>query len=283
MAGRKARALDRQLRDERRQLARACQHPSLIEAHLRPIEDALRIKAFKSVELNTELSLLNTGFFVPVPNIEVSAPALKTGLSIPVLSNIPRSQLLAAIRIASVNAKILFPNGLAAWLHGTPETEESAMPPQATLARIARSPLSLWVHAAVADALTGGRPDIFFDLLAQTFRVLLKEDKPSTMVSYVTAVHKATIELVREFYDSYNEKGTPRPWKVLRIPTFMPAKFEIKKKARAMFGKRVPNIHRKWDPQTGRYKSQDSLWTKIFASAGLRALIDARGQHRRKE
>jgi hypothetical protein len=265
-----------------------------IEAYLRRYEDALRVKASESEERNIELpgaissagllaSILNTGLSVPaglsVPplNVGLSVPAFNTGFSAPKLSKIPHSQLLFAIRQASANAAILFPKGLANGI----QIEESDMPPR-TLALIALSPLSLWVHAALADALTGGKPDVFFDLIAQTLRDLTKPDESFTMLSYVTATHEATIELVREAYESHKKDGTPQPWKVLGIPTFMPTKLEVKRKAVAMFGKLVPDIRRKKNPQTGRYESRDQLWTRIFAIAGLRALIDSRGQHLRK-
>jgi hypothetical protein len=265
MTGRKAQAAEQELRNERLQLARACQDPLFIEAYLREVEDTLRVKASESVDV--WWSALDT---------ELSVPALKTGFSVPSLSKIPRGLLLTAIRQASINATILFPNGLAASLYETPEI------PQGTLARIALSPLSLWVHAALADALSGGKPDVFFGLLAQTLKNLTEPDEQSTPLSHVTMVHKATIEVVRETYESHKENGTPKPRKILGIPTFMPSKFEVKKRTVAMFGKLVPDICRKKNPETGRYESRDQIWTRIFADSGLRALIDERGRHLRK-
>jgi hypothetical protein len=272
MTGRKAQAAKQQLHDERLQLARACQNPMFIEAYLRQVEDALRIKASESVDV-----------WVPALNTELSLPALDTGLSIPALGKIPRGQLVTAIRQASVNAAILFPNGVAASVYGTPGIDESALPPQATLARIALSPLSLWIHAALADALYGGKPHVFFESLAQTLKALTKPDEDFTMLSYVAAVHEATIELVREAYESHKENGTPQRWKVLGIPTFMPSKFQVKKRTVALFGKLIPDIRRKKNLETGRYESRDQIWTRIFVIAGLRALIDSRGQHLRKK
>jgi hypothetical protein len=272
MAGRKTKASDQQLRDERLRLARVCRDPLLIEAHLHQAEDTLRVKASESVDV-----------WWPTLNIELSVPALNTGLSIPALTKIPRGRLLAAIRQASVDAAILFPNGLAASLFGTPEIDESALPPQATLASIALSPLSLWIHASLADALDGGKPDVFFSSLAQILRDLTKPDEQSTPLAYVTMIHKATIELVREAYESHKETGKPEPWEVLGIPTFMPTKLGVKRKAFAMFGKLVPDIGRKRNLETERYESRDQIWTRIFAIAGLRALIDSRGQHLRKK
>jgi hypothetical protein len=229
-----------------------------IEAYLRRVEDALRVKTSESVG---------------------GWPAFNTGLSAPPLCKIPRSQLLAAIRQASVNAATLFPKGLAAGI----QIEESVMPPQRTLALIALSPLSLWIHAALADALFGGKPDVFFDLLAQTLRDLTKQDEQSTSLSYVTAVHEATIELVREAYESHKKNGTPKPREVLGIPTFMPTKFEVKQRTVALFGKLVPDVRRSKNPETGRYESRDQIWTRILAISGLRALIDDRGRHLRKK
>jgi hypothetical protein len=262
MAGRKTKASDQQLRDERLRLAGVCRFPMLIEAYLRQFEDALLVKAPESAH---------------------GWPAYDTGLSTPSLSKIPRSQLLAAIRQASVNAAILFPKGPAAGVYGRPDGDESTKPPPETLAPIALSPLSLWIHAALADALNGGKPDVFFSLLAQILRDLTKPDEQSTPLAYVTMVHEATIELVREAYESHKETGKPEPREVLGIPTFMPTKLGVKRKAVAMFGNLVPDIGRKKNPKTGRYESRDQLWTRIFASAGLRALIDSRGQHLRKK
>jgi hypothetical protein len=258
-----------QLRIERLQLAQVCRHPMLLEAYLRRIEDALRVKASESV-----LGMVKLDEVV----VYGESPAFNTGLSIPPLSKIPRSQLLTAIRQASVNAAILFPKGLSGSLHGIPEIDESTKPSRETLARIALSPLSLWIHAAVANALLGGRPDVFFELVAKTFRTLLKEDEPFTSLSYVTAIHKATVNLVKEAYESYEKCGTPKPWKVLGVPTFMPSKYQVKKRAVDLFGKGVPDIGRRKNPKTGKYESRDSAWTRILASAGLRTLIENRGR-----
>jgi hypothetical protein len=272
MPGRKTKASDPQLRDERLRLAGVCRDPMLLQGYLGQFADALRVKAFESVERNIELS-------IPVLNTKLSVPAFNTGLSVPSLTKIPRSQLLFAIRQAFLDATILFPKGLTDGIQIVP----TAMPPRQTLPVIALSPLSWWIHAALADALNGGKPDVFFSLLAKMLRDLTKPDEQSTLLAYVTMVHKATIELVREAYESHKETGKPEPWEVLGIPTFMPTKLKIKQKAVAMFGNLVPDIGRKWNPETGRYESRDQLWTRIFANAGLRALIDSRGQHLRKK
>jgi hypothetical protein len=276
MAGRKTKASDQQLRDERLQLARLCRDPMLLEGYLRSVEDALRVKASESENIELSIPVLNTEL---VLTTNLSVPAFTTGLSVPSLSKIPRGQLLFAIKQAFHDATILFPKGLTDGIQIVP----TAMPPRETLAAIALSPLTWWMHAALADALNGGKPDVFFNLLAQTLRDLTKPDEESTPIAYVTMVHKATIELVREAYQSHKETGKPEPWEVLEIPTFMPTKLEVKRKAVAMFGKLVPDIGRKRNRETGRYESRDQLWTRIFAIAGLRALIDSRGQHLRKK
>jgi hypothetical protein len=219
----------------------------LIEAYLRQFEDALLMKASESAH---------------------GWPAYDTGLSTPSLSKIPRSQLLAAIRQASVNAAILFPKGPAAGLYGRPDGDESTKPPPETLAPIALSPLSLWIHAALADALNGGKPDVFFSLLAQILRDLTKPDEQSTPLAYVTMVHEATIELVREAYESHKETGKPEPWEVLGIPTFMPTKLEVKRKAVGIFGQSCTRYRPEKEPGNRKIRKPGSTLDKNLRKRG---------------
>jgi hypothetical protein len=257
-----------QLHEERKRLAYCCYDPRLLEVYLRPFEDALRVRTPGS---GSEVGVVETGF--------AHQP----------FQAIPRSHLLAALRQAFANASIFYPKGLGgglygspdAGLYGTPESKKASRPSLEELVRISESPLNLLIQPSLTDALEGGKVAEFFEHLARISKDLLKEDQENTMVFYVTAVHKATLELVREVYERYKRTGSPKPWQVLGIPTFMPRKYDVKKKAVALFGTRVPGIDRKKNAD-GTYRSRDRVWTRIFKSAGLRALTEGRGKPRRR-
>lgn len=258
--------------DDRKEIDRkefywACNCRAALEVYLQPFADAKRFDGqleSKAAQLERETSDTSKRSALERPFFDKGGFGGK---------KLHRSTVRTLINLARENARVFLPVGPQYQKEGNREKK---------LSEIAEDGFVILAYQAVLE----GNGD-FFRVVAEVVEEdarSIRETLDHPLRYQVELAHKAALELVREAHVRC-EAGEEEPYDEIEgLRCFVPMKQQVKTRVMQLFRKeriRGERRQRKWTKPNPKDWS-DSMWTKIFTSAGLTYLKEARGRPRTK-